>query len=121
VGIGAATTVFSVARALLRPDTLPRGSFWCGARVTVSEGERFRATVLARELQQPIALVCMPDGRALLAERKAARIGDLQVNAHLMPLEGSPVALNADDARILHLALHPDYAINGWRRDAFGS
>jgi glucose/arabinose dehydrogenase len=95
-----------------------------------SERGRFQTEVVATGLKQPVAMVFLPDGRALLAERqKGIDLLDLKSGA-LTSLEGGPevligadsgvhdvkrpATLTGEDAGFLDLALHPDYAKNGW-------
>jgi len=95
-----------------------------------SERVRFQTEVVATGLKQPVAMVFLPDGRALLVEReKGIDLLDVKSGA-LTPLEGGPevligvdsgvhdanrpATLTGEDAGFLDVALHPDYAKNGW-------
>lgn len=91
----------------------------------------YQAEVLATGLQQPSAMVFLPDGRALLVERRSAKIDLVDVKSgSLTPLDGGfkaligkntgvhdaarPPALTGEDAGLHDIALHPNYANNGW-------
>ncbi len=99
----------------------------------VFEGQsvKFQAEVIVTGMKQPVAMVFLPDGRALVAERRAAQIDLLDLKSgKLTPLEGGPIALTGgevaqhdprrppaltgNDAGVHDIALHPDYAQNGW-------
>jgi aldose sugar dehydrogenase len=96
-----------------------------------SERVNFEVEVLATDLKQPVALVFLPDGRAILVERRSAKLSVLDVQSgKLTPLSGAPEALTGDDDVIadarrpttligqdsgLHdMVLHPRYAENRW-------
>ena len=79
-----------------------------------SESERFVLEVVAEGLQVPSAIEFLPDGRALIAERGAGRVGLLDVRSGtLSPLEGLPALLVEEEAGVHDVALHPDFATNG--------
>ena len=99
-------------------------------QVFESQRVRFRTEVVATGLNQPSAMVFLPDGRALLVERqKGVDLLDVKSGA-VTPLEGGPealigndtgvhdanrpAALTGEDAGYHDIALHPDYAKNGW-------
>ena len=80
-------------------------------------GVRFEADVLATQLQAPTALAFLPDGRAVLAERRAARLSVLD------PRTGSLTAispgleahvLTGEDAGLHDVVAHPEHGSNGW-------
>ena len=85
------------------------------AAVQETESARFRIETAAT-LASPYAFVFLPDGRALITETA----GTLRVfeNGKLLPkaIEGIPIGtpLQGPGRRILNIALHPDYARNGW-------
>jgi glucose/arabinose dehydrogenase len=99
--------------------------------VLFAQSERYQVEILATGLQQPSAMVFLPDGRALVVERRSAKIDLLDVRSgSLTPLDGGleapigkntgvhdaarPPALTGEDAGLLDIALHPNYANNGW-------
>src|ERR1700722_3744022 len=100
-----------------------------------AQSVRYQVEVLATGLQQPSAMVFLPDGRALLVERRSAKIDLVELtsdakSAPLTPLDGGfealsgkdtgihyparPAALTGEDAGLHDIALHPNYANNGW-------
>lgn len=81
-----------------------------------SEAADFRVETVAK-LAAPYAFVFLPDGRALITETT----GVLRIveKGRLLPraVEGIPVAkpgTGQSGRRILNIAVHPDYALNGW-------
>lgn len=86
------------------------------AGVMHTEAADFRVETVAK-LAAPYAFVFLPDGRALITE--AAGVLRVVDKGKLLPqaIEGIPIdkPLNgAAGRRILNIALHPDYARNGW-------
>src|SRR5713101_9966617 len=96
-----------------------------------SQSVRYQVEVLATGLHQPSAMVFLPDGRALVVERRSAKIDLLDVKTgSLTTLDGGfevltgkdtgvhdvarPPALTGEDAGLHDIALHPNYANNGW-------
>ena len=78
---------------------------------------RVAAEVVATGLQAPTALVFLPDGRGLLAERRSATVSLYDPRTHAITalsgdLQGT--VLTGQDAGVHDLALHPDFAANGW-------
>lgn len=99
--------------------------------VFTSQSVRYRVDVIATGLQQPSAMVFLSDAHALVVERRSAKIDLLDVKSgSLVPLDGGfealigkdigvhdaarPVALTGEDAGLHDIALHPNYANNGW-------
>jgi len=80
-----------------------------------AEDERFRIVSLATGLEHPWSMAFLPDGRMLITERP----GRLRLFANGQldpePINGLP-AINTvgHQAGLLDVALHPDYANNGW-------
>jgi aldose sugar dehydrogenase len=82
-----------------------------------AQGVRFETEVIVSDLKAPTSLVFLPGGRALLAERRSARVSLLDLATKtLTPLtpDFAPGVLTGEDAGIHDLALHPDHARNGW-------
>jgi glucose/arabinose dehydrogenase/cytochrome c5 len=82
-----------------------------------SEAHDFKIEQVAK-LAAPYAFVFLPDGRALVTETAAGVLRFVGKDG-LAPeiVEGIPISqpLNgAPGRRILNIALHPDYARNGW-------
>lgn len=99
-------------------------------QVFESQRVRFQTEVVATGLKQPSAMVFLPDGRALLVERqKGVDLLDVK-SGTVTALESGPealignetgihdanrpAALTGEDAGYHDIALHPDYAKNGW-------
>jgi len=96
-----------------------------------SQGVRYQTEVVATGLQQPSAMVFLPDGRALLVERRSAKVDLLDVKSGAItaleggfaPLTGKETGapdatrqsvVTMEDAGVHDIALHPNYANNGW-------
>src|SRR5215471_13489451 len=96
-----------------------------------AQGVRFQVEVVTTGLQQPSAMVFLPDGRALLIERRSGKVDLLNVKSGAIvaldggfaPLIGKetgvhdparPPALTGEDAGLHDIVLHPNYASNGW-------
>jgi glucose/arabinose dehydrogenase len=96
-----------------------------------ASGVRYRTEVVTTGLQQPSAMAFLPDGRALLVERRSGKVDLLDVKSGAItaleggfaPLIGTdtgvrdparPPALTGEDAGLHDIALHPNYASNGW-------
>jgi glucose/arabinose dehydrogenase len=96
-----------------------------------AQSVRYQVEVLGTGLQQPSAMVFLPDGRALVVERRSAKIDLFDVRSgSLTALDGGfealigkdtgvhdvarPAALTGEDAGLHDIALHPKYATNGW-------
>jgi glucose/arabinose dehydrogenase len=83
-------------------------------QVVRSEKQTFRIEVVANGLDTPWGLAFLPDGRLLLTERSGnlrivARDGTLSA-----PVTGLPRPFVQQDGGYLDVAVHPDYARNGW-------
>src|SRR5260370_1759733 len=71
---------------------------------------RYQVEVLATGLQQPSAMVFLPDERALLVERRSAKIDLLDVKSRsLTPLDGGFEALIRKNTGASAAARPPDF------------
>jgi glucose/arabinose dehydrogenase len=78
-----------------------------------TEKQAFRAELVADGLDMPWGMQFLPDGRILVTERPGnLRIIDKGVVG--APIAGVPKVWVKQDAGLLDVALHPDYAKNGW-------
>ncbi|TCP14580.1 glucose/arabinose dehydrogenase [Crenobacter luteus] len=80
-----------------------------------SEAARFTVRVLARGLKHPWGLAFLPDGRLLLTER-AGRLRLVGADGRLdpAPVSGVPAVVAEGQGGLLDVALHPQFARNGW-------
>jgi glucose/arabinose dehydrogenase len=79
-----------------------------------SEKQTFRIEVVAPGLETPWGLAFLPDGRMLVTERPGRlRIID---KGKLLPeaVQGTPKVWERQDSGMLDVAVHPQYARNGW-------
>lgn len=84
-------------------------------QVIKSEKQTFNMEVVAAGLDTPWGFVFLPDGRMLVTER-AGRMRIIDKAGKLLPepVKGTPVPWVRQDAGMLDIALHPNYAKNGW-------
>lgn len=80
-----------------------------------SEKHAFRVTTLVTGLENPWSVAFLPDGRMLVTER-AGRLRLGGPNFRLMPqaIEGLPEIVEQGQGGLFDVALHPQYAQNGW-------
>ena len=82
-------------------------------KVIASEKQRFKIQVLARDLETPWGMAFLPDGRLLLTERHGAV--RIYGNGKLSDaVKGTPIAHVQQDGGFLDIAVHPQFARNGW-------
>ncbi|MEO6235848.1 MAG: PQQ-dependent sugar dehydrogenase [Vicinamibacterales bacterium] len=83
-------------------------------QIIKSEKQTFRIEVVAPGLETPWGLAFLPDGRLLVTERT----GHLRIidKGKLLPdpVQGTPKVWERQDAGMLDVAVHPQYAQNGW-------
>lgn len=81
--------------------------------VVTSSAHRFRIETVADGLEHPWALAKLPDGDFLVTERggKVFRIAE---NGTKTKIAGVPPVVVKGQGGLLDIALHPDYAENGW-------
>jgi glucose/arabinose dehydrogenase len=72
-------------------------------------------TVVRRGLKIPWAIAFLPDGRKLVTERPG-RLRVVSATGELLPepVKGTPKVVHHGQGGMMEVALHPDYARNGW-------
>lgn len=83
--------------------------------VITSEKHAFRVVTLLPGLENPWSVAFLPDGRMLVTER-AGRLRLVGSDFRLAPqtIEGLPEILERGQGGLFDVALHPQYARNGW-------
>jgi glucose/arabinose dehydrogenase len=84
-----------------------------GAADITSSAHRFRVETIAEDLQHPWAVAKLPDGDFLVTER-AGKIFRIGHNGSKTEIGGVPPVFAQGQGGLLDIALHPDYADNGW-------
>ena len=83
-------------------------------KLFTSQKASFKAETLVKGLNQPWGMAFLPDGRLIFTERSGQlRFMDKAANASA-PVKGTPAVFERQDGGMLDVALHPDYAHNGW-------
>ena len=83
-------------------------------QIIKSERQTFRIEVVAPGLETPWGFVFLPNGRLLVTER-AGRLRIIEKGKLLPePVQGTPKVWERQDAGMLDVAIHPQYAKNGW-------
>ena len=83
-------------------------------KVFQSQKGSFKAETLAKGFDQPWGMAFLPDGRLIFTER-AGRIRFLNKDGSVSePVKGTPSVFVRQDGGMLDIALHPNYARNGW-------
>jgi glucose/arabinose dehydrogenase len=100
------------SRQAAKAERAPDGEFTAG-------GARFVVETVAAPLETPWGIAWLPDGRMLVTERPGrlrvlARDGTLSP-----PVAGVPAVHAENQGGLLDVAVHPDYARNGWIYLAF--
>jgi aldose sugar dehydrogenase len=95
--------------------------FSAASEIIRSEELSFRKETIVSGLNEPWAMVKLPDGRILVTEKS----GQLRVieNNQILPKEVGhvPVVDNGGQGGLLDIELHPDYATNQWIYLAFSA
>ncbi len=101
------SAVLLVVAALLSPLAY--------AQVFSSEYQRFRAVTVTEGLEFPWGLAFLPDGRMLVTERPG-RLRLVTADGRLdpKPVDGLPPIAAVGQGGLLDVALHPEFAKNGW-------
>ncbi len=101
------------ARATLRAGKSP-GTITPDGSVRTSERHAFRIEIVAEGLMTPWGMTFLPDGRLLVSERPGT-VRVLNLGQPLTPpIAGTPAVWARQDGGLLDIAIHPDYAANGW-------
>jgi aldose sugar dehydrogenase len=84
------------------------------ASIFTSEKETFRVVILVEGLEHPWSLAFLPDGDLLITERpgrlRIVHAGKLDPQ----PVQEVPAVVAYGQGGLLDVALHPQYATNGW-------
>ncbi|TXH04396.1 MAG: PQQ-dependent sugar dehydrogenase [Rhodocyclaceae bacterium] len=88
---------------------------WLPGTMAQAQTQGFRATTLTEGLDSPWGLAFLPDGRMLVTERPG-RLRLVGANGRLdpQPVAGVPPVVAIGQGGLLDVALHPDFARNGW-------
>jgi glucose/arabinose dehydrogenase len=85
------------------------------AQTVQSEKHAFRVVTLVRGLQNPWSMAFLPDGRMLVTEREGRlRIVSKDFKLDPKPVEGLPEIVATGQGGLFDVAIHPQYAQNGW-------
>jgi glucose/arabinose dehydrogenase len=70
---------------------------------------------IAKDITIPFGMAFLPDGRMLVTDRSAGNIWMVDpAKRTKVALKGVPAVHGKDQAGMLDIILHPDYATNGW-------
>jgi len=89
------------------------------AEVVTSGAHRFRVETVAEGLENPWALAQLPDGSFLFTERSGQLLHIDQPGTTPRKISGVPSVVARGQGGLLDVAVHPDYAENGWIYLAF--
>jgi len=83
--------------------------------VSSASASKFSIEPFAGPLEHPWSMVFLPDDRALVTERPG-RLRIIDADGRLLedPIAGTPPVHAVSQGGLMGLALHPDYADNGW-------
>lgn len=81
---------------------------------TVSDKMTFKVDTLYTEFDNPWGMTWLPDGRMLVTERKGEILVFKNDEFTGEKLNGVPETREVNQAGLMDIALHPDYANNGW-------
>ena len=83
--------------------------------VIPSAEHAFRVVIVTRGLEHPWGLAFLPDGRRLVTERPGRlRLVEADGTLDPRPVEGLPPIAAHGQGGLLDVALHPQFAENGW-------
>jgi len=84
-----------------------------GDTIVKSEEHAFKVETVAEGLDTPWSLAFLPDGRMLVTE-KPGRLRIVEKGKRPEPVFGVPAVWPEGQGGLLDVAVHPDYATNGW-------
>lgn len=90
-----------------RSDALPRD-------IQRSELHAYRIEKLVDDLDVPWSLAFLPDGRMLFTERTGQLFVLEKTGSTPAEIPGIPAVWDRDEGGLMTVAVHPDYARNGW-------
>jgi glucose/arabinose dehydrogenase len=96
------------ARRAQTTDASPRGD-----AVVQSEEHAFRVETVVEGVETPWSVAFLPDGRMLVTE-KAGRLRIVERGRLLAPVAGVPPVSSEGQGGLMGVAVHPDWAGNGW-------
>lgn len=80
-----------------------------------TQKQRVKIEIFAAGLDTPWGMAFLPDGRLLVSERPGhLRLIDSNGKLSPTPIKNTPVPWVRQDGGYFDIALHPDYARNGW-------
>ena len=83
-------------------------------KVIQSQKATVKVETLVKGLDQPWGMAFLPDGRMIVTERPG-RLRFMDKDGNISePVTGTPAVFERQDGGMLDVALHPDYAKNGW-------
>jgi len=85
-------------------------------KITRTRHEDYKIEVLVEKgLKNPWAIAFLPDGRRLVTE-KAGRLRIIDAEGKLLdePVRDTPPVIEHGQGGLMEVAVHPDYAKNGW-------
>ena len=85
-------------------------------KVTETDHENYKIEMVVEDgLNQPWAIAFLPDGSRLVTE-KAGRLRLVEADGKLdpKPIENTPKVIEHGQGGLMEVAVHPDYADNGW-------
>jgi glucose/arabinose dehydrogenase len=83
--------------------------------VVQSEKHTFKLETVVEGVNTPWGLDFLPDGRMLITEKTGAlRIADAKGVLAAEPVQGVPAVWSKGQGGLLDVAVHPNYARNGW-------
>ena len=83
---------------------------------------RYRVEVVATGVHVPWGLAFLHNGRALVSDRAVGQLSLLDIHTGVLTrVAGVPAVYDSVDAGLLDVAVHPDYARNGWIYYAYAS
>ncbi|MFO1524324.1 MAG: PQQ-dependent sugar dehydrogenase, partial [Kiritimatiellia bacterium] len=84
-------------------------------RITKTELLDYKIELVADQLEIPWAVAFLPKGEILLTERPGRlRVIDADGKRRDKPVSGTPEVIHHGQGGLMDVAVHPDYAKNGW-------
>jgi glucose/arabinose dehydrogenase len=92
----------------------PRSSGPAPAGVLKTQDHSFKVEIVADKLSTPWSLAFLPENKILVTE-KPGRLRVIE-NGQLLsdPIRNTPAVRDSGQGGLMEVALHPDYATNGW-------